>query len=86
MTLSGILIFLGPGSVTQGVFSLVVCFASIQIYSYYEPMRSDADNNLMETSQIQLLLVRTAAGGGFAGGRVGEGTRLRARAQPSIHA
>ena len=57
IALSGIVVLFDPGSVIQSAASILICVASITVYSVYAPLRSLEDNTLQWTTQIQLFLV-----------------------------
>ena len=55
--LSGVLVLFGSGSTVQSAFSILICLASITLYSIYVPLKDDADNFLQWITQMQLFLV-----------------------------
>ena len=55
--LSGVLVLFGPGSVVQAGMSILICSASIKMYSLYAPFREDDDDFLQKLAQWQLFMV-----------------------------
>ena len=55
--LSGVLVLFGSGSTIQSAFSILICLASITLYSIYVPLKDEADNFLQWIAQMQLFLV-----------------------------
>lgn len=54
---SGGLVLFGAGSTIQSAFSILICLASITVYSIYVPLKDPDDNNLQWLAQMQLFLV-----------------------------
>ena len=55
--LSGVLVLFGPGSAVQAGMSILICSASIEMYSLYAPFREDSDDFLQKLAQWQLFMV-----------------------------
>ena len=55
--LSGVLVLFGPGSAVQAGMSILICSASIEMYSLYAPFREHDDEFLQKLAQWQLFMV-----------------------------
>ena len=61
LSLSAALIFITPGSATQGLFALITSLASMRLYSGAQQFPDPSDNRLGELAQWQLVFIFLAA-------------------------
>jgi hypothetical protein len=54
LLLTGGLVLFAQGSGSQIVISMLICFLSISLYSYYEPFIEKTDNRIASVAQLQL--------------------------------
>ena len=55
--LTSALVFISPGSATQGVFALIAAMASQRLYVGCKQFPVDSDNRLGELAQVQLIMI-----------------------------
>ena len=84
LALSGVLVLFGPGSAVQAGMSILICSASIKMYSLYNPFREDDDDFLQELAQWQLFMVLLSTV--FARMEITGGTCTRAHTHAHAHA
>lgn len=57
LTLTAVLSICSPGSSSQNVFSIMLAFVYIKIYSYFYPYESESDNIIAEVGQYQIFFL-----------------------------
>ena len=61
LMLTAVLSVLSPGSAEQSIFGVIMAWAYITVYSYYQPYEEDSDNVLAAAGQIQIFFTFFAA-------------------------
>ena len=61
LSLTGLLMFVSPGSASQVVVAMILAMISIKVYGYFQPFIEDSDDILAEITQYSIFLTLLSA-------------------------